>query len=718
MVELLKCFSCGGEIEADVPFRQCPKCLLDLGLLFQAEAEREARGMPSQPFETAGAPLDYEILGRVGRGGMGIVYRARQLSLNRIVALKVIAAGELAGPAALARFRREAEAVAKLDHPNIVPVYEIGEHEANPFLVMRFVEGSSLACRRTDFTLPARPARDEATGRQMEIARLLAAVARAVHYAHQRGVLHRDLKPSNILLDQDGRPHLTDFGVAKFFDQENALTQTSEVLGTPCYMAPEQAAGKAVTRATDVYSLGVILYELLTGRRPFESETAVEVLRKVIESEPTAPTLLNRAVSDDLATICLKCLDKDAGRRYASGLELAEDLERWQRREPIQARPAGPVLRLKRWTMRNPALATLLAGLVGGIGLTLALLAKAHEEESRKSVALAILRTETARQLQEIWQSPSPFFAIKSETLSAMAGREPVRLAPREKRFTIAFIAEGNPLDRVLGVAPLLGYIERTMSGDGPAVRLDLRLYKQQERATADLMNGEVDWLQMNAREYVQSKTFAPSIQALVTVRPSPHRPMAPMTSAVIFTRQDAGIKSLEDLQGRSFLFGTSNSMATFWAKVSLAEAQVRAADLKDFHYLDSPTKPASAEGDLGNPFSEMTAVEAVVEGRYDAGVATERRFAQVAERARLVLLKRLPDSAPVVVGQSRLSAAAAQAFRETLENLKEPGILQSFPGNPSGFEACREEEFAELRSKLASASIFHENSSSNRDAR
>jgi ABC-type phosphate/phosphonate transport system substrate-binding protein len=713
MVEVLKCSSCGGDIEQDVPFRQCPKCLLDLGLLFEPAPEREFSNS-SLPFEGAGLP-DYEILERIGRGGMGVVYRARQLSLNRVVALKVIGAGEVASPAALARFRREAEAVAKLDHPNIVPIYEVGENEANPFLVMRLIEGASLADRLLDFALPVH-SQEQANRCQVEIARLITAVARAVHYAHERGVLHRDLKPSNILLDQDGNPHLTDFGVAKFVDQDTALTQTSELLGTPCYMAPEQAAGKPLSGATDVYSLGVILYELLAGRRPFEAERPVEILRKVLEEEPTPPDLRNGAVDRDLATISLKCLDKDPGRRYASALELARDLERWQRREPVLARPAGPIVRLRRWTMRNPALATLIAGLIVGMGLTLALLARTRDEERRKSVALAILRTESARQLQEIWASPSPFFAIKSETLSAMAGKEVPRLETAQKRFTIAFAAEGNPLDRILGAAPLLEHVERNMSAGRPPMRIDLRLYKAQERAVADLLSGEVDFLHTNARDYLRAKMRAPGIEALVTVRPASGPPIPPGDGAVIFTREDTGIKSLVDLRGRSFLFGTRNSTLTFWAKVRLVEAGIYGHDLARHRYLDwnaEALDPGNWESsiDLGNPFSEMTVVEAVVDGTYDAGVATERRFAQVAAREKLVLLQRFADSGWLLVARSNLSAEDSAGFRRVMIALQEPAILQSFPGNPTGFAACSENEFASMRGKLSAEELFDETS-------
>src|ERR1043166_3003675 len=299
MIQLLKCSSCGGDIEQDVPFRQCPKCLLNLGRLAALPLEPAVATLPVLP--------NYEIQELIGRGGMGLVYRACQLSLERTVAIKVIIGGESASLVSLARFRREAEAAAKLDHPNIVPIYEVGEYEAKPFLVMKFIEGASLAEQISRFSLlpsaepDPRPG-NNASRRRCEVVRLIATVARAVHYAHSRGVLHRDLKPANILLDCEGNPHLTDFGIAKLVDQEAGLTQTAELLGTPCYMSPEQAAGKPLSATTDVYSLGVILYELLTGHRPFEAERPVEVLRKVMEEEPTHPVLVNALIERDLAT--------------------------------------------------------------------------------------------------------------------------------------------------------------------------------------------------------------------------------------------------------------------------------------------------------------------------------------------------------------------------------------------------------------------------------
>jgi WD40 repeat protein/tRNA A-37 threonylcarbamoyl transferase component Bud32 len=303
---------------------------------------------------------DYELLEEIAHGGMGVVFKARQKKLNRIVALKMILAGDLASGELVQRFYLEAEAAAHLDHPGIVPIYEVGELQGRSYYSMALVEGGSLAQRVKDHPLPPR----EAVG-------LLVQVAEAVAYAHQRGIIHRDLKPSNILLDEAGHPKVSDFGLAKQVASDSHLTTTGQVVGTPSYMPPEQASGKhdAIGPAADIYSLGAVLYCLVAGRPPFESANMMETLKQVLEQEPVSPRRLNAGVPRDLETICLKCLQKEPGKRYASAQALAEDLGRWQRHEPIAARPVGSAERLWRWCRRNPVV----AGLVAGVALSLLL---------------------------------------------------------------------------------------------------------------------------------------------------------------------------------------------------------------------------------------------------------------------------------------------------------------------------------------------------------
>jgi len=313
------------------------------------------RSRPARAAEEGACFGDYELIRKVAQGGMGVVFQARQKTLNRLVALKMILAGRLATAAEVQRFRAEAEAAAQLDHPGIVPIYEVGEHAGQHYFSMGYVDGDSLAAKVKDGPLPPR-----------EAAGLIEQVARALDYAHGRGIIHRDLKPANILLDRDGQPKITDFGLARMAASESHLTVSGQVVGTPSYMPPEQAAGKSdqIGTATDVYALGATLYCLLTGRPPFQAASVVETLKQVLEQEPVPPRQLNTAVPRDLETICLKCLQKEPARRYASALALGADLAHYLAGEPIRARPVGRVERGWRWCRRNPVVAGLIAAVL------------------------------------------------------------------------------------------------------------------------------------------------------------------------------------------------------------------------------------------------------------------------------------------------------------------------------------------------------------------
>jgi tetratricopeptide (TPR) repeat protein/predicted Ser/Thr protein kinase len=395
------CDSCGGKIFGDAPRGLCPACVLETGLGPLADENVAVIDDPGHPADVLIDFGDYELLKEIGRGGQGVVYRARQKSLHRTVALKVIGLGQWATQAHVKRFRLEAEAAARLDHPCIVPIYEVGEREGSCYFSMKFIEGGQL---------------DEVAKRKpispRHAAELIAKLARTVHYAHEHGILHRDIKPGNVLIDAQGEPHLTDFGLARLLEAESTLTRTMDVMGTPSYMAPEQAAGQnqQLTGATDVYGLGAVLYQLLTDHPPFAGPTTYETVRLVLESEPRQPRLWNPKIDRDLSTICLKCLEHDPQRRYGSALALAEDLERWLRHEPIRARHTGVFTRGRKWLRRNRTTAAFIT--VAAVGLAGALWEVSRVQEEYAFARRAKLsEQEQARLAAEQTNNPAAYQA-------------------------------------------------------------------------------------------------------------------------------------------------------------------------------------------------------------------------------------------------------------------------------------------------------------------
>jgi len=396
------------------------------------------------------SPPGYEVESILGRGGMGVVYKAKQLKLNRPVALKMLLAGRFAARPEIVRFKREAEAVAALRHPNVVQIYDVGECEGNPYFTMEFMEGGSLAAKLAGVPQPGAQA-----------AALMVPLARAVQVAHESGIVHRDLKPANIFLTADGTPKIGDFGLARQFEGESLLTLSGSRVGTPSYMAPEQAIGKAgaVGPAADVYSLGAILYEMLTGRPPFRGETPSDTERQVISESPVPPSRLNGRVTRDLETICLKCLRKEPNRRYPSALDLYEDLRRFLEGKPIRARPVRSVERAVKWAQRRPATALLVAALLVmaaaavGTGLWVhrqeanrRAAKQQRQEEARTAIVTALGRADDLRQIER-WQEA--LHVLADATPNLLEAHSPTleeRLAKAQSDLRIA-----EDFDRVRG---------------------------------------------------------------------------------------------------------------------------------------------------------------------------------------------------------------------------------------------------------------------------
>jgi serine/threonine protein kinase len=394
---------------------------------------------------------DYELLEEIGSGGQGVVFRVRQKSLNRIVALKVIGLGQWTTKTHLRRFRVEAEAAASLDHPGIVPIYEVGERDGQCYFSMKFVEGGQLDQVVKHGPLSIRQA-----------AELSAKVARTVHYAHEHGILHRDIKPGNILLDAKGEPHLTDFGLARLVQSESTVTRTLEVLGTPSYMAPEQAAANnaKLTSATDLYGLGAVLYQLLTGHPPFAGGTTYETIKLLLETEPRAPYLWNPKVDRDLSTICQKCLEKDPQRRYSSASALADDLERWLKHEPIQARPTGILGRGKKWLQRNPTTAMAVALSLALVAAISVIVWKSELFYQPATTGIAVLPFENLSNDRE-----DAFFAdgVQDDVLTKLAKIAQLRVIRRTSVMDFRGKHNRRELGDALGVSHVLeGSVRKT----------------------------------------------------------------------------------------------------------------------------------------------------------------------------------------------------------------------------------------------------------------
>ena len=691
---------------ASAPFGHCPKCLIDLG--FGPLPDDLSSAETSDGKQRFG---DYELVEQLGRGGMGVVYKARQIRLNRLVALKMISAGEFASSTLIQRFHREAEAAANLHHPNIVPIYEIGELRGQHFYSMQLVEGTGLDkhISRSGFTRGPASA-DARTGplaRQEDIARILATVARAVDYAHRHGVLHRDLKPGNILLDARGEPHLTDFGVAKVLGHEASnLTASGAIMGTPSFMASEQAAGdsKHITVAADIYSLGAVLYTMLTGSPPFRAETPVETLKQVIEQEPKHPSTIREGLDFDLATIAMKCLEKEPQRRYASAVALAEDLERWLHGEPIQARPVHNAERFWRWCRRNPKEA-LLGGSVAFLLLCLTIGAMTfaarvtrlnrslEDTATAKHYALDVMQRNVIRSLEEMWVSSNQDYeTISSEMLAALRG-EQSRGNPggtNQLNLLFAVYTHEKPTVMLSNMAPVLAVLEGSMVRSlSQPVQIHLRIYRQYDAAKAALVRGAVDFARFGSASYVEAKKLNPGVTLLLAQNGK--------IRGYIFTRADSGIESLSDLRGKSMGFvDDSSTTGHYLPKQVLLHAGIMAKDLN-----------GGGTNYLG---SHDSVVAAVARGKVQAGACNASIVDQLMKDTgvKFRVLHEIRETKGLPwMARPMLSTNVAAAIRTGLRSITDAAIFARLRNDTTGFEDAEDEDYDSIRDAMEGIGRF-----------
>jgi serine/threonine protein kinase len=689
------------------------------GLLTASEDSAAFFGAgPGAPVLTKGLVVgarlgNYEVLSEIGRGGMGRVYRATEVSTRRVVALKVIGAGSAADSTQVRRFQTEAQAAAQLHHPNIVTIHEAGFCDGVWFFSMDLIDGQPLSTLLASTFLPSAVEVKPGTGMNGFLEDSFSLVqfckiVRAVHYAHEHGVLHRDLKPANILVDSDGEPHLIDFGLAKVLIQEGSLTRTADVMGSPSYMAPEQACGKGSSIATDVYGLGAILYELLTGQPPFRAESPVQTLREVIEQAPLHPTAIRPQVDTFLALICLRCLEKDPRHRYPSALALAEDLERWESGEPILTKPQTALVRSARWARRNPLLASFMLTLVLGLTATSVLLIQVNREKNKQALLateLKLANRESTRllaravgmvseNLETLWSNGERnSMLVGSDEIAAIANR-PVavtssKLAPTH--YVLGLMAEDSPTGRAQRYADLLAYLEQQLElRVGRPVRVDVRFYKYLGDCRADLCAGKLDFVRCGALPFLRSRQQVPGLQPIAV-------PVTDPKLAVLFTRAGSEIRSLADLKGRRVAFGETNSTVSFRAQIELARRGIDASQLGGYDFLDSSLEFGEEVRELGFEeairrigylHSHAQVIEGVLSGRYDAGVAAFRAF-QINHSRGLAAISdsEFVSSRSMWVARAGLEAQVVNGLREALISLRGEPWMALLPDHPVGFE-------------------------------
>jgi serine/threonine protein kinase/ABC-type phosphate/phosphonate transport system substrate-binding protein len=697
------CRACGAPVPGDAPFGHCPACLIVLGFGPAPDdlPSASASGRASRFGE-------YELLEQLGRGGMGVVYKARQTSLKRLVALKMLGPHASAFPGIADRLRQEAETAGSLRHPQIVTIYDVGEHDGQPFFTMELIEGSGLdkLIGKEGFRLITSAPSPGGKRNEPEagIAGVMIQIARAVDHAHKFGVLHRDLKPANILIDALGVPHLTDFGLAKVLGRAaTTATASGAIMGTPAYMSPEQAAGgaKHASTAADVYSLGAVLFEMLTGQPPFRAPTPLETLRRVVEERPKPPSTFNPNVDGDLALICLKCLEKDPALRYGSALALAEDLERWRDGEPIQARSVRPLERLLHWCRREPAL----AGLIGGLFLLVTAVAvlglsmyqNKKEDFEQSETVKSSQKTALLDRIEKDWLAEDRTDVRISAQELALIVSHPLVEDGTETRVVFAYISRLRKPDEALQtIAPLVNFLQTNFaSTTTPRLLFDLRIFKGRNGAMGALLEDEVDIMRVDPADYIRIRERNTNIVLLAkqayTGRPD--------LRTVIFTRADSGLKHLDDLKGKAIAFGERyGALGDYLPKAALASAGLRAGDFQRLTNITS-----------------VSAIAAVRANFFTAGVADLDDFvnatnlsARLNLGAPLAILREMNCPNHPWLATKKLDRRTADTITKRLLSFREAGASLPFDPNLTGFDPARPTDYDALEREMGRADEFN----------